>query len=60
MKWIIILLLIGAGVWTYFNVDFASLGDKAQTSIKQEKTMQKFYNTTNKKQEEVDKVLQEF
>ena len=32
MKWIIILLLIAAGVWAYFNVDFTGAKNNAQES----------------------------
>ena len=43
MKWIIILLLIAAGVWAYFNVDFTGAKNNAQEStmnaIKNEKTI---------------------
>lgn len=45
MKWIIILLLIAAGVWAYFNVDFTGAKNNAQEStmnaIKNEKTIGK-------------------
>ena len=32
MKWIIILLLIAAGVWAYLNVDFTGAKNNAQDS----------------------------
>ena len=46
MKWIIILLLIVAGVWAYFNVDFTGAKNNAQDSAKNS-LMQT--NKTNKK-----------
>ena len=48
MKWIIILLLIAAGVWAYLNVDFTGAKNNAQDSainaIKNEKTIKKFFD----------------
>ena len=31
MKWIILLLLVAAGAWAYFNVDFSQLGSNAES-----------------------------
>ena len=45
MKWIIILLLIAAGVWAYLNVDFTGMKNNTQdntmNAIKNEKTIAK-------------------
>lgn len=63
MKWIILLLLIAAGVWAYLNVDFDNLKntaqDNAMNSIKNEKTINKFLNSDKQGKEQLDKTLQE-
>lgn len=60
MKWIIILLVIAAGVWAYNNVDFAQLGSQTENSLRQEKTMKKFFNADEQNKEETRKVIEQF
>lgn len=60
MKWIVILLLAAAGVWAYFNVDFSNLGAKSENTLRQEKTMKKFFNADQQNKEETQKVLEDF
>ena len=56
MKWIIILLLIAAGVWAYLNVDFTGAKNNAQDSainaIKNEKTIKKFFDADQQNKQE--------
>ena len=55
MKWVIILLLIAAGVWAYLNVDFTGMKNNTQdntmNAIKNEKTIKKtlliYYRSIN-------------
>ena len=39
MKWIIILLIAGVGVWAYLNADFTNFKTNAENTFKQEKTL---------------------
>ena len=59
MKWIVILLVAAAAVWVYFNVDFASLGSNTTESIKQEKTLKKFFEAVRQNKEETQQTIQE-
>ena len=47
MKWVIILLLIAAGVWAYLNVDFTGMKNNTQdntmNAIKNEKRNSRYY-----------------
>ncbi len=61
MKWIIILLAIAAGVWAYYNVDFSNLNKENTTNtIKQEKTLKKFFDADNQNKQETKEVLEQF
>lgn len=60
MKWIILLLLIAAGVWAYYNVDFTQLGQDTHSTIKQEKTMKKFFDADKQNKDETREVLENF
>lgn len=60
MKWIIILLLVAAGWWAYNNVDFANLGSNTENTIRNEKTIKKFFDADKMNKEETQKVLEEF
>ena len=61
MKWIIILLLIAAGVWAYFNVDFTGTKNNAQEStmnaIKNEKTINKFFEADKQNKQETQDTI---
>lgn len=59
MKWIVILLIAAAGVWAYFNVDFSNLGSNAENTVKQEKTLKKFFNADEQNKQETQRVLEE-
>lgn len=60
MKWIVILLVIAAGVWAYNNVDFAQLGSQTESSLRQEKTMKKFFSADQQNKDETQKVIDQF
>lgn len=59
MKWIIILLVVAAGVWAYLNVDFANLGTNAENTLKQEKTMKIFFDADKQNKDETQQTIQE-
>ncbi len=63
MKFIIIVLLIAAGIWAYFNVDFANLKNNAQdgamNAIKNEKTIKKFIDSDQQGKEQLNQTMQE-
>ena len=61
MKWIIILLLIAAGVLAYFNVDFTgaknNVQDDAMNAIKNEKTINKFFEADRQNKQETQDTI---
>ena len=59
MKWIIILLVVAAGVWAYLNVDFANLGTNAENTLRQEKTMKIFFDADKQNKDETQQTIQE-
>jgi len=59
MKWIVILLIAAAAFWAYQNVDFSQLGSNTENTIKQEKTLKKFFDADNQNKEETRKVIEE-
>lgn len=58
MKWIIILLLVAAGIWAYQNVDFSNLGAQTDSTVRQEKTLKKFFNADEQNKQETKDVLE--
>jgi len=60
MKWIILLLIAAAGVWAYLNVDFAQLGANTENTLRQEKTMKKFFDADQQNKDELNKTLENF
>jgi hypothetical protein len=60
MKWIIFLLLVAAGVWAYFNVDFTNVGSQTNSTIKQEKTLKKFFDADQQNKDETKDVLNNY
>jgi len=59
MKWIVILLIGAAAFWAYQNVDFSNLGSDTENTIKQEKTLKKFFNADEQNKNETRKVIEE-
>ena len=60
MKWIVILLIGAIGAWVYFNVDFSNFKSDSENTIKQEKTLKKFFNADEQNKQETQKVLENF
>ena len=59
MKWIILLLLIAAGIWVYFNVDFSKINTNAENALRQEKTLKIFFDADQQNKEETQKTIKE-
>ena len=59
MKWIIILLVVAAGAWIFFNVDFSNFHDNATNTIKEEKTLKKFFAEDQANKQETEKTVKE-
>lgn len=59
MKWIILLLVVAAGVWAYLNVDFANLGSNAENTLRQEKTLKVFFDADKQNKDETQQTIQE-
>ena len=59
----IILLLVAAGVWAYFNVDFTGIKNRTQdgamNTIKQEKTINKFFDADKQNKQETQNTINE-
>lgn len=63
MKWVIILLLIAAGVWAYLNVDFTRMKNNTQdntmNAIKNEKTIKKFFDADQQNKQETQDTIRD-
>lgn len=59
LKWIILLILIVGGIWVYFNVDFAQLGNDTENAIRNEKTIKKFFEADKQNKEETQQTINE-
>ncbi len=63
MKWIILLLVIAAGAWAFFNFDIAGLkknaGDSTMDAIKNEKTIKVFFDADKQNKEETQETIRE-
>ncbi len=63
MKWIIILLVVAAGAWVYFNVDLNSVNntvnEEATNALKQEKTIKVFFDADQQNKEETQETINE-
>ena len=60
MRWIIILLLIGVGFWAYNNVGFSNFKGNADKTIRQEKTIKKFFAADEANKKETQDVLNNY
>lgn len=59
LKWIILLILIVGGVWVYFNVDFTQVSNNAENSVRNEKTIKKFFEADAQNKEETQQTIKE-
>ena len=63
MKWIVIILIGAIGAWAYFNnFSFDTTNTKANTTntLKQEKTMKKFFGADEQNKQQTKEVLENF
>lgn len=63
MKWIVIILIGAIGAWAYFNnFSFDTTGAKTNTTntLKQEKTMKKFFGADEQNKQQTKEVLENF
>lgn len=63
MKWIILLLLIAAGAFIYFNVDLnkvnSTVNEEATNALKQEKTIKVFFDADQQNKDEMQQTINE-
>ena len=59
MKWIIILLIAGVGVWAYLNADFTNFKTNAENTCKQEKTLKIFFDADKQNKDETRQTIKE-
>jgi len=59
-KIITLAIIIGAAVWVYFNVDFTNFKSDAINTFQKEKTMKKFQNSEQQKNDQLNKTLEEY
>lgn len=63
MKWIILLLLIAAGAFIYFNVDLnkvnSTVNEEATNALKQEKTIKVFFDADQQNKYETQQTINE-
>ncbi len=59
MKWIIILLIAGVGVWAYLNADFTNFKTNAENTFKQEKTLKIFFDADKQNKDETRQTIKE-
>ena len=63
MKWLILILVIAAGVWSYFSLDLTGLKKDAQDStmnaIQNEKTIKVFFDADKQNKDETKQTIKE-
>ncbi len=61
MKWLILILVIAAGVWAYFSLDLTGLKKDAQDStmnaIQNEKTIKVFFDADKQNKDETKQTI---
>ncbi len=63
LKWIIVILLIAAGVWAYLNLDVSGMKNEAQDStmnaIKNEKTIKVFFDADKQNKDQTKQTIKD-
>ena len=63
MKWIILLLLIAAGAFIYFNVDLnkvnSTVNEEAKNARKKKKTIKVFFDADQQNKDETQQTINE-
>lgn len=63
LKWIIVILLIAAGVWAYLNLDVSGMKNEAQdntmNAIKNEKTIKVFFDADKQNKDQTQQTIKD-
>lgn len=63
LKWIIVILLIAAGVWAYLNLDLSGMKNEAQdntmNAIKNEKTIKVFFDADKQNKDQTKQTIKD-
>lgn len=63
LKWIIVILLIAAGVWAYLNLDLSGMKNEAEDStmnaIKNEKTIKEFFDADKQNKNQTQQTIKD-
>ncbi len=63
LKWIIVILLIAAGVWAYLNLDLSGMKNEAQdntmNAIKNEKTIKVFFDADKQNKDQTQQTIKD-
>ncbi len=63
LKWIIVILLIAAGVWAYLNLDLSGMKNEAEDStmnaIKNEKTIKVFFDADKQNKNQTQQTIKD-
>lgn len=63
LKWIIVILLIAAGVWAYLNLDVSGMKNEAQdntmNAIKNEKTIKVFFDADKQNKDQTKQTIKD-
>jgi len=59
-KFIVLVLIIAAAIWAYYNVDFSNFKSNATSTFKKEKTIRGVDEARRQNNEEAQKALEGF
>lgn len=63
LKWIIVIVLIAAGVWAYLNLDLSGMKNEAQdntmNAIKNEKTIKVFFDADKQNKDQTQQTIKD-
>ena len=63
LKWIIVIVLIAAGVWAYLNLDLSGMKNEAQdntmNAIKNEKTIKVFFDADKQNKDQTKQTIKD-
>ena len=60
MRLVLLILLAAACFWIYNNIDFVNLNTNTTQTLKQEKTMKKFFSADEMNKQRTKEVLEEY
>lgn len=63
LKWIIVILVIAAGAWAYFNLDLTGMKNEAQdntmNAIQNEKTIKVFFDADKQNKNQTQQTIKD-